>query len=79
MTELEIPIKVEEVTEPQIFNPPKRMIVWSKCEGKPCNVCEREVVAILPPLPYHANVICLNGASLWWATHCGILKEKEYK
>ena len=66
---------VEEVTEPQIFNPPKRMITWSYREGEPCNVCEREVVAILPQLPNHANVVCLKGGFLWWATHCGIVKE----
>lgn len=61
----ELVINVEEVTEPQIFDPPKRMIVWSYICGKPCNVCEREVVAILPPLPNHANVICINGETLW--------------
>lgn len=74
MTELKLII--EEETEPQIFNPPKKMIVWSYNGGKPCYVCEREVVAILPKIPNHANVLCLNGETLWWATHCGRIKEE---
>lgn len=72
-----IELNIEEVTEQQIFTPPKKMITWSYREGKPCYVCEREVVAILPKLPNHANVVCLNGESLWWATHCGIIKEAQ--
>ena len=34
-------IELEEVTEPQIFNPPKPMMVWDSDEKYPCvlNVC----------------------------------------
>ena len=34
-------IELEEVTEPQIFNPPKPMLVWDSDEKYPCvlNVC----------------------------------------
>lgn len=70
-----IEVIVEEVTEPQIFNPPKKMLTWSDYKGKPNYVCEKEVVAILPKLQYHANVVCLDGIGLWWATHCGTIKE----
>lgn len=66
-------IEVEEVTTPQIFDPPERMLVWSYREGKPCDLCEREVVAILPKLPNHARIVCLNENKLWWAEHCGRL------
>ena len=68
-----ITIELEEVTEPQVFKTPQRMLVWSLREGKACDFCVRDVVAILPPLPNHANVVCLNGTSLWWANHCAKL------
>jgi hypothetical protein len=71
--ESKLEINIEEVTEPQIFMPPKRMITWSYREGRPCYVCEREVVAILPKLPNHARIVCLDGNKLWWAEHCGRL------
>ena len=34
-------IELEEVTEPQIFDPQKKMLVWDKDNGYPCtaNVC----------------------------------------
>lgn len=76
--ELVIEVIVEEVTEPQIFDPPKKMLTWSDYEGEPNYVCEKEVVAILPKLPNHANVVCLaTGGGFWWATHCGTIKEVD--
>lgn len=73
--ELVIEVIVEEVTEPQIFDPPKKMLTWNDYEGKANYVREREVVAILPKLPYHANVLYLDGSLVKWATHCGTIKE----
>ena len=67
---------IEEISEPQIFDPPKRMLVWSYKEGKVHDACMRDVVAILPELPNHANILCLYDGTLWWATHCGMLKEE---
>lgn len=36
-------IELEEITEPQIFDPPKKMLVWGRYEG----VVERDVYAIV--------------------------------
>lgn len=71
-----IVLEVEEVVEPQVFNPPRKMLVWSYREDIPCNVEEREVVAVLPKMPYHASVIYLDGSLLKWAEHCGTFKEE---
>ena len=42
-------MELEEVTEPQIFDPPKTMLVWGDCSGHvEDHVKKAEVVAILP-------------------------------
>ena len=71
-----IVFEVEEVVEPQVFNPPRKMLVWNYKEGVSCIVGEREVVAVLPRMPYHASVIYLDGSSLLWAEHCGTVKKE---
>ena len=69
-------MELEEITEPQIFDPPRKMMVWSYRDGEVCDFCEREVIAILPVMRYHAHVVCRNGESLWWGTHCAPIPEK---
>lgn len=42
-------MELEEITEPQIFDPPKTMLVWGDCSGHvEDHVKKAEVVAILP-------------------------------
>lgn len=42
-------MELDEVTEPQIFDPPRTMLVWVDCSGHvEDNVKKAEVVAILP-------------------------------
>lgn len=42
-------MELDEVTEPQIFDPPKTMLVWGDCSGHvEDHVKKAEVVAILP-------------------------------
>lgn len=70
--------ELKEITEPQIFDPPRKLLVWSYRYGEPENVREADVVAILPSLPYHANILCAGSIGITWATHCAeIPKEKE--
>ena len=58
-------IELEEVTEPQIFDPPKKMLVWDNCE----NIVELNVYAIISR--NHLPVICEN--STW--RHCAEIPE----
>ena len=53
-------IELKEVTEPQIFDPPKKMLVWESCE----NITELDVYAIVSRKDF--PVICEN--STWG--HC---------
>lgn len=53
-------IELKEVTEPQIFNPPKKMFVWDSC----ANIVELKVYAIASREQF--PVICEN--STW--RHC---------
>lgn len=69
-------IELKEITEPQFFNPPKKMVVWNMREGREENVREVNVVAILPELPYHANVVCQESGRTTWATHCAEIPEE---
>lgn len=53
-------IELKEVTEPQMFDPPKKMLVWDHCE----NITELDVYAIVSRK--NLPVICEN--SNW--RHC---------
>ena len=53
-------IELEEVTEPQLFAPPKKMLVWDNCS----NIAEIDVYAIVSREDF--RVICEN--SSW--RHC---------
>lgn len=71
-----------EITERQIFNPPKKLLVWDCREGNPENIREALVVAILPAIPYHPNIVCLGIigriiGSVTWATHCAEIPEEQ--
>lgn len=58
-------IELEEVTEPQLFEPPKKMLVWDSCE----NIVELKVYAIASREQF--PVICEN--STW--RHCAEIPE----
>ena len=74
--------KVEEVTKPQVFDPPKEMLVWSYREGRPDNVEVAEVLAIISKLKRHANVIYKlkdDENKCFWACCCGLIKSEVVK
>ena len=58
-------IELEEVTEPQLFAPPKKMLVWDNCS----NIAEIDVYAIVSREDF--RVICEN--SSW--RHCAEIPE----
>ena len=58
-------IELTEVTEPQLFDPPKKMLVWESCE----NITELNVYAIVSRKDF--PVICENTA---WR-HCAEIPE----
>lgn len=62
--------KLKQVTEPQVFDPPKEHITWSYKEGKPVHIRCLPVIAILPKLECHARVIAKDGYNLWWSDNC---------
>jgi len=67
-------IELEEVTEPQIFDPPKLCV----CSDDDGNVCEWYVSAILPQSSkrtYRIIANTKNGENAI-ARHCAILPEK---
>ncbi len=66
-------MEIEEFNFPQIFKKPLKLYVWSYNQGKICNFHETEVVAILPKLPNHANIVCLDDGKVSWANNCGVL------
>lgn len=69
-------IELVEITEPQICNPPKKMVVWNYKEGHPVDIRELPVIAILPRLQTHANIVCKDGNFEWWATSCAEIPEE---
>jgi hypothetical protein len=73
----ELKVKIGEITEPQIFSPPRKLYTWSMQQGEVAYFRECDVVAILPPLPNHANVVCIADGKVWWAMHCGTIVKKE--
>ena len=58
-------IELDEVTEPQIFDPPKKMLVWGRYES----ITELDVYAIVNREDF--RVICKN--STW--RHCAEIPE----
>ena len=60
-------IELTEVTEPQLFNPPKKMLVWGRYEG----ITELDVYAIVSRKDF--PVICEN--STW--QHCAEIPEEQ--
>lgn len=61
---------LKQVTTPQIFDPPKRMIVWSYEQGTPVHVLDIPVIAVLPEIPGHASVMGLRYGRVWWSEYC---------
>lgn len=61
-------IELKEVTEPQIFDPPKKMLVWDKDNGYPCTA---NVYAIVSRKDF--SVICEY--STW--RHCAEIPESK--
>lgn len=51
-------IELKEITEPQIFNPPKKMIVWDRQSESDAIPIERFVYAIVDRGPKSCSVIC---------------------
>ena len=62
-------IELKEVTEPQLFDPPKKMLVWGHYEG----ITELDVYAIVSRKEF--PVICEN--STW--QHCAEIPESKSK
>ena len=60
-------IELKEVTEPQFFNPPKKMLVWDNCG----NTVELNVCAIVSRKDF--PVICEN--TTW--KHCAEIPESK--
>ena len=60
-------IELEEVTEPQLFAPPKKMLVWDNCS----NIFELDVYAIVSRKDF--LVICEH--STW--RHCAEIPEVQ--
>ena len=50
--------KLKRITEPQVFEPPKKMLVWDYCNEHPQ---VRDVVAILPPCQLERRVFTYGG------------------
>ena len=69
-------IELKEVTKPQIFDPPKKMVVWNYNEGHPVGVRELPVIAILPRLQTHLSILCKDGGLERWATSCAEIPEE---
>lgn len=69
-------IELKEVTEPQVFDPPKKMVVWNYNEGHPVDVRELQVIAILPKLQTHLSILCKDGGLERWATSCAEIPEE---
>lgn len=64
-------MELDEVTEPQIFDPPKKCVVWDDNYLSPC---EKDVIAIFPDsAKLKMNVI---DTALYRYKHCAILPEK---
>ena len=61
-------MKLEEVTEPQIFNPPKNCVVWDK-DGK---LIENQLVSAIIADNYYPVVT--HDRTFW--SHCALLSEK---
>ena len=60
-------IELKEVTEPQLFAPPKKMLVWDNCS----DIVELDVYAIVSRRDF--RVICEN--STW--KHCAEIPEPK--
>ena len=63
-------IELKEVTEPQLFDPPKKMLVWESCE----NITELDVYAIVSRKDF--PVICENTAWRHCAENPEVLESK---
>lgn len=64
-------MELEEITEPQIFDPPRRCVVWDDDSLSPC---EQDVIAIFPEsAKLKMKVI---DSKLYRYKHCALLPEK---
>ena len=66
--------KLKRITEPQVFEPPKKMFVWDDCNEHPQ---VREVVAILPPCQLQRRVFTYGGVG--WQYCAEFEEQSEYK
>ncbi len=65
-------IELKEITEPQIFNPPEKMVVWDNDTNKN----ESIVVAILPGVERPVTTVDEQGRLLFNFSHCAKIPEK---
>ena len=66
--------KLNPVTEPQVFDPPRKMFVWDDCSSQPV---VKDVVAILPPCNVQRRVMTYSGVG--WS-YCAEFEElSDYK
>ena len=63
-------MELEEVTEPQIFDPPKKCVVWSD-NVRPH---ERNVLAILPRV-YYRVMVEFGSTGVTQCQHCALLPD----
>ena len=66
-------IELVEITQPQIFNPPKKMLVWDDEEGE---VLIERVVAFLPEVLLPVTTIDDNGYRGIIYKHCAEIPEE---
>lgn len=64
-------MKLEEVTAPQIFDPPKRMLVWDNS----ANIGTSIVAAILPDVGFPVVTIDEDGVIQSFHLHCAEIPE----
>lgn len=64
-------MELEEVTEPQIFDPPKRMMVWDNS----ANIKTAIVAAILPGVGFPVTTIDKDGIIQAFYLHCAEIHE----
>lgn len=65
-------MELEEITESQIFDPPRKCVVW---DGDSFNSpCEQDVIAIFPDSAKLKNKVI--DSNLYRYQHCAILPEK---
>ncbi len=72
-------IELKEITEPQIFNPPKEVLVWDDCDAEAimegnCDLKRVKSYGIIADTG--ARVICLDYGDMVFFEHCADIPEK---